>query len=92
MLVASIRAPGWRLSAWCAGLALAVFGVASAIYPDYASSVGRPWGIGAIALAVVFVVVAERQLLAQRRTDAHNASGHGAGVGAESVLDESRAA
>jgi hypothetical protein len=88
MLVASLRAPGWRLSAWCAGLALAVFGLASAIFPDYASSVGRAWGIYAITLALVFVVVAERQSLVQRRTDAHKVSGHVAG----STLDETWAA
>lgn len=92
MIVASIRAPGWRLSAWCAGLALTIFGLASAMYPDYASSVGSVWGICAIALAVVFVVVAERQLLVQRRTEAHEASGNGAGVAAESILDETWAA
>jgi hypothetical protein len=73
MFVTSIRAPGWRVPAWCGGSALAIFGAASAIYPDYASSVGRTWGICAIALAIVFVVVAERQLSIQRRTDADNA-------------------
>lgn len=92
MLVASVRAPGWRLPAWCAGLALAVFGSASVIYPGYASSVGRAWGTCAIALAIVFVVVAERQLAAQRRTDAREASGRGAGVVVASSHDETRAA
>ena len=66
MFVASIRAPGWRVPVWCGGSALAVFGLASAIYPDYASSVGRTWG-SSIALAIVFVVAAERELFEQRR-------------------------
>ena len=92
MLVASIRVPGWRLSAWCAGLALAVFGLASALYPDYASSVGRAWGSCSVAMAIVFVAVAERQLLLQRRQDAHEASGRGAGLAAESIHDETWAA
>lgn len=67
LLVAALRSPGWRLPAWCAGVALGVFGLVSAVYPDYASSVGRPWGMGALAFAVVFVAAAERQLLAERR-------------------------
>jgi hypothetical protein len=92
MLVTSMRAPGWRLSAWCAGLSLAVFGVASVIYPDYASSVGRAWGTGSITVAIVFVFVAERQLLVQRRADAHEASGRNKGVTAESILNEAWAA
>jgi hypothetical protein len=92
MLVASIRAPGWRLSAWCAGLSLAVFGVASVVYPDYASSVGRAWGIGAITLAIVFVCVAERRSLVQRRADADETSGRSAGGTADTTLDDVRAA
>ena len=92
MFVASIGASGWRVSTWCAGSALAVFGAASAIYPDHASSVGRAWGTGAIALAVVFVLVAERQQLAQRRLDAHEASGGDARAAAASILDETWAA
>ena len=78
MVVASLHAPGWRLPAWCAGLALAVFGSASVIYSDYASSVGRVWGTCAIAGAIVFVAVAERQLRLQHRTDADEAAGSGA--------------
>jgi hypothetical protein len=78
LVVASLRAPGWRLPAWCAGLALAVFGFASVLYSDYASSVGQVWGTCAIAGAIVFVAVAERQLLVQRRTDADEAAASGA--------------
>ena len=92
MLVASIRAPGWLISTWSAGLALAVLGLASVIYPDYASSVGRAWGICAVGLAVVFVAVAERQVLVQRRTKAREASGRGPRVAVASILDESSAA
>jgi hypothetical protein len=92
MLVASIGAQGWRLPAWCAGSALAIFGAASVIYPGYASSIGRAWGTGAVALAVVSVVAAERGQLAQRRTDAREASGGDAGGSAEAILDETWAA
>jgi hypothetical protein len=92
MLVASARAPGWRLSAWCAGMALAVFGVVSAIYPHHASSVGRAWGTCAIVLGIGFVVVAERQLFVGRRTVARETSGDGAGVGDGATLDETWAA
>jgi len=67
MFVASIQAPGWRVSAWCAGVALAIFGSASAIDVGYASSVGRAWGASAIALGVVFVAVAELQLRGRSR-------------------------
>jgi hypothetical protein len=91
MFVASLHAPGWRLPAWCAGLALAVFGLASDIYPLYASSVGRVWGSFAIAMAVVFVAVAERQRLVQRRSDAQQTAGSGAGT-EESTRDETWAA
>ena len=80
LVVASLQAPGWRLPAWCAGLALAVFGSVSVIYSDYASSVGRARGTCAVAGAVVFVAVAERQLRVQRRTDADEAAGSGADV------------
>ncbi len=92
MLVASSRAPGWRLSAWCAGAALAVFGLASVSYPDRASSVGQAWGACAIGAAIVFVVVAERQLIVQRRSEAHEASGNWSGAAADSILDETWAA
>ncbi|MEP6973800.1 MAG: hypothetical protein ABI869_06630 [Actinomycetota bacterium] len=67
LLVAALRSPGWRLSAWCAGLALASYGLVSGVYPSYASSVGRAWGIGAIAFAGVFVLTAELLLRAERR-------------------------
>ncbi len=90
LVVASLQAPGWRLPAWCAGLALAVFGSASVIYSDYASSVGRVWGTCAIAGAIVFVAVAERQMLVQRRTDAIDAAGSGADA-EDSSQDEPRA-
>lgn len=49
-------------------------------------------GTGAITVAIVFVVVAERLLLVQRRADAHEASGSSAGATAESILDKACAA
>ncbi len=59
MLVASLGAPGWRISAWCAGAALAIFGLAAVVFPDYASSVGVRWGAAAIAAGAVFFATAE---------------------------------
>jgi hypothetical protein len=86
LFVAAIRAPGWRLPAWCAGLAVAAFGLASAIYPSYASSIGRSWGMGAMAFGVVFISAAEWQLLAERpgRARARSDSG-GRALGLDST-------
>jgi hypothetical protein len=58
-LLGSLRAPGWRVAAWSAGVAGAMFGFSSIAFPEYASSVGRVWGAVGIAMAVVFVAAAE---------------------------------
>jgi hypothetical protein len=58
-LVAALRAPGFRIPAWCAGAAAALLGTASIVYPDQASSFGRGWGTVAVAGGLLFVVVAE---------------------------------
>jgi MFS family permease len=56
---AGLRTPGWRIPAWSAGLAAAVFGVASLVFPAYPGSVGTTWGLIALLGGVVFVGLAE---------------------------------
>lgn len=53
--------PGWRVAAWSTGVAGTMFGLASTAFPEYASSAGRAWGAGGIAMAIIFVAVAERR-------------------------------
>lgn len=60
-LLAALRASGWRISAWSAGAAVVVFGLASVIYPQDPGAVGRAWGTVAVAGGVVFIAVAERE-------------------------------
>jgi hypothetical protein len=57
--VASLRAPGWRLTGWTGGLALSFFGLASVVYPDHAGSAGSGWGLAAIVGGLVFVAATE---------------------------------
>jgi hypothetical protein len=65
-LLASARIPGWRLTAWCAGVGVAVFGLASIVFHElpgttvpYAGSEGVAWGIVALLGGLAFVVAAE---------------------------------
>lgn len=58
-LVAALRAPGFRIPAWCAGAASALLGAASLVYPDQASSFGRGWGALALLGGLLFVGIAE---------------------------------
>lgn len=58
-LLASLRADGWRLTAWVTGLLPVLFGLTSLIYPDSTSSLGTIWALVAIVWGVVFVAVAE---------------------------------
>jgi hypothetical protein len=58
-LLASLRADGWRLTAWVAGLLPALLGLVSLIYP-VSSSLSPPWALAAIAWGVGFVLTAER--------------------------------
>lgn len=59
--LAASRVPGWRLTAWTAGVALAYYGVASALTPDDASSAGLLWGLLSIVWGGVFVFLAEQE-------------------------------
>ena len=57
--VAALRAPGWRLTAWCAGLAAALWGLASILFPDHASALTDGWEIGALGGGLVYIGLAE---------------------------------
>jgi hypothetical protein len=58
-LLASLRPDGWRLTAWVACALLALFGLASLVYPDVDSSLGLVWALAAIAWGVAFVAAAK---------------------------------
>jgi hypothetical protein len=57
--LASLRADGWRLTAWVAGLLPALLGLTSLLYPDAASSLDPVWAAAAIAWGAAFVAAAE---------------------------------
>jgi hypothetical protein len=58
-LVAALRAPGFRLVAWTAGLGTMVFGAASAVLAGHASSPGAAWGTVTALGGALFIAVAE---------------------------------
>jgi hypothetical protein len=60
-LVASLRAPGWRTTAWLVTGASVVFGLSAILFPDAASSIGTTWGAVALGGGVVLVAIAERE-------------------------------
>ena len=58
-LVAALRTRGFRLVAWTAGTGAVVFGSASTLLPEHASSPGVGWGTTAMLGGILFVAVAE---------------------------------
>jgi hypothetical protein len=57
---------GWRLTAWCAGLGVAIYGIASIVFrhfpgttTPYPGSEGLGWGLGAVVGGAVFIALAE---------------------------------
>jgi len=66
-MLASLRSRGWRISAWSAGAAAAVVGLASIVFPDAPGAVGRFWGTLAVGAGVLFVGLAELADRPQRR-------------------------
>jgi hypothetical protein len=67
-LLASSRMRGWRLTAWCAGLGTAVYGLASTVFHrfpgtnvPYPGSEGTGWGLAALIGGLAFIAVAERE-------------------------------
>jgi hypothetical protein len=57
--LASQRTSGWRLPAWCAGLAMSMTGAASIWLPGWVSSFNRVWGTAALVWGIAFIAVAE---------------------------------
>src|SRR5437867_78423 len=58
-LLASLKPHGWRIPAWCAGMAVVVYGLASVVFPDHPGAEERGWGSLAIAGGVLFIAAAE---------------------------------
>lgn len=58
-LLASLRTRGWRISAWCAGCATIVFGLASIVFPTHMGSAGPGWGSLAVGGGALFIAAAE---------------------------------
>ena len=58
-LLASLRADGWRLTAWVTGLLPVLLGLTSLVYPDSSSSLAPFWALAAIAWGAGFVAAAE---------------------------------
>jgi hypothetical protein len=65
-LLASTRLRGWRLTAWCAGLGTAIYGLASIVFRrfpgtnvPYAGGKGATWGLLALLGGLAFIAVAE---------------------------------
>jgi hypothetical protein len=58
-LLAALRPRAFRMSAWCAGITLAIVGGASLMLSDHASALRSPWSAMALAGGIVFVVVDE---------------------------------
>jgi hypothetical protein len=54
-----LRLRGWRISAWCVGIATFLYGLISTVYPGRAGSEGTRWGLIAMAGGLVFIVAAE---------------------------------
>jgi hypothetical protein len=60
-LLAALRPPGWRLSAWCVAVAAFLFGIGSIVNPDIAASGGRGWGAAAIVWSLAWLAAAARE-------------------------------
>jgi hypothetical protein len=58
-LLVGLRVPGFRLSGWSVGAAIAYYGVVSLATPDDASSAGLGFGLGAIIWGLTFIVSTE---------------------------------
>ena len=58
-LVAALRTRGFRLVAWTAGIGTMVFGAASVLLPEQASSPSVAWGAVVLVGGALFIAVAE---------------------------------
>jgi hypothetical protein len=66
VLLASAQVRGWRLTAWCAGVGVALYGLASVVFHRfpgtgiaYGGSEGTSWDRVAMIGALAFIAVAE---------------------------------
>jgi hypothetical protein len=66
-LVAALQTDGWRLPAWCAGLAAATFGIASMVTPHLEGSFGTAGGVSAVVAGTAFIAAAELQARRESR-------------------------
>ncbi len=66
-VLAGLRPPGWRLSAWTAGGLAALLGALSLVYPESVSSLSPAWSLAAIAWGAGFVAVGEKVGLPRSR-------------------------
>ena len=62
-MLASLKSQGWSISAWSAGAASIVVGMASVVFPDAPGGVGRVWGTLAVGAGVLFLVLAELETI-----------------------------
>ena len=58
-LLSAVKPRAFRMATWCAGLALAVLGAASVLFPGYASALASPWSWAALAGGLAFMGVGE---------------------------------
>jgi len=65
-LLAATRVRGWRLTAWCAGLGAALYGLASIVFRNfggtgipYPGSEGAGWGLVALVGGLAFIGITE---------------------------------
>ena len=58
-VLSSLKFRGWAITAWSAAGAVALYGLASVVYPRYPGAEGTGWGIAAIVGGLVFAGVAE---------------------------------
>lgn len=73
--IATVRIPGWRLSAWSAAIAVSIYAAASLTNPVDASAHGGIWGVAGLLWALAFVITAEnvaKEDLAPRRIAPEN--------------------
>ena len=66
-LLASLRTPGWRIAAACAGAATVVLGLAFVVRADDPGAAGRWWGVLAIAGGSLWVLLASTDRQDSRR-------------------------
>ena len=67
VVVAALRWPGWWVPALSAAAAASVVGVASLVWPQVPSSLGRPGGLAALVWAAAVAVVVVRNRSGQER-------------------------